>query len=29
MKISSIMTSDLEVLIAELEAKKTDEKAKH
>ncbi|GBC44578.1 hypothetical protein GLOIN_2v1773953 [Rhizophagus irregularis DAOM 181602=DAOM 197198] len=28
MKISSIMTSDLEVLIAELEAKKTDEKAK-
>ncbi|RGB25011.1 hypothetical protein C1646_724766, partial [Rhizophagus diaphanus] len=28
MKISSIMTSDLEMLIAELEAKKTDEKAK-
>ena len=28
MKISSIMTSDLEVLIAELEAKKTDEKAR-
>ena len=28
MKISSIMSSDLEVLITELEAKKTDEKAK-
>ena len=28
MKISSIMSSDLEVLITELEAKKTDEKAR-